>query len=455
MKAILAALFLSVTFTGVAHAQKPNIVVFLSDDHSLLDSTVYGSKDVKTPAMERLASAGMTFERAFVVSPSCAPSRASLLTGLMPVRSGAEANHSKARPEIKKLPAYLKELGYEVVSFGKVSHYRHTGDYGFDHFAHDTFHENVAIPNGIRWLRERKSDKPLCIFFGTNWPHVPWPDAGSGYDPEKLTVPASHVDTPRTREMRAKYYAAVSQMDKELGNVFDTATEVLGPNTLFLFTADHGAQWPFGKWTLYDAGIRTPLIAVWPEMIKAGARTDAMVSWIDILPTLVEVSGGTAPQGIDGKSFLGVMRGQRHEHRDRVFTTHSSDPKMNVYPSRSVRTRDWKYIRNLYPAFYFTTHIDLGQAVDGAEYFASWREKAKIDSAAATLVKRYHERPAEELYDLRADPLELKNLAGDPQHAPRLAAMRADVEAWMKTNNDVGKIYGEPRLASDPDRARH
>jgi N-sulfoglucosamine sulfohydrolase len=455
MKAILAAFFLSVTFTGVAHAQKPNIVVFLSDDHSLLDSTVYGSKDVKTPAMERLAKAGMTFDRAFVASPSCAPSRAALLTGLMPVRNGAEANHSKARPAIKKLPAYLKALGYEVVSFGKVSHYRHTGEYGFDHFAHDTFHENVAIPNGIKWLRERKSDKPLCIFFGTNWPHVPWPDAGAGYDPQKIAVPASHVDTPRTREMRAEYYAAVSQMDKELGNVFDTATEVLGPNTFFLFTADHGAQWPFGKWTLYDAGIRTPLIAVWPQKIEAGARTDAMVSWIDILPTLVEVGGGTAPPAIDGKSFVGVMRGQRREHRDRVFTTHSSDPKMNVYPSRSVRTGDWKYIRNLHPEFYFTTHIDLGQAVDGAGYFASWREKAKTDAAAAALVKRYHERPAEELYDLRADPLELKNLAGDPQHAPRLAAMRADVEAWMKANNDEGKIYGEPRLASDPDRARH
>jgi N-sulfoglucosamine sulfohydrolase len=454
MKAILAALFLSATLAGGGAAAQPNIVVFLSDDHSLLDSTAYGSKDVKTPAMERLANAGMTFDRAFVASPSCAPSRAALLTGLMPVRNGAEANHSKPRPEIKKLPAYLKALGYEVVSFGKVSHYRHTGDYGFDHFAHDTFHDDVAIPNGIKWLRERKSGKPLCIFFGTNWPHVPWPETSEGYDPEKLSVRASHVDTPRTRDMRARYYAAVSRMDKELGDVFDAAKDVLGPNTFFLFSADHGAQWPFGKWTLYDAGIRTPLIVVWPEKIEAGARTDAMVSWIDILPTLVEVGGGAAPQDIDGTSFLGVLRGQTREHRDRIFTTHSGDPPMNVYPMRSVRTGDWKYIRNLHPEFSFTTHIDLGQAADGAGYFASWREKAKTDEAAAALVKRYHERPAEELYDLRADPLELRNLAGDPQHAQRLAAMRADVEAWMKANNDEGKIYGEPRLSSDPDRAK-
>src|SRR5262249_10903537 len=129
-----------------AESARPNIVVFLTDDHTLLDSTVYGSKEVRTPNMERLAAAGLTFDRAFVASPSCAPSRAALLTGLMPARNGAEPNHSKPRAELKKLPAYLKELGYEVVAFGKVSHYQHTGDYGFDYFAHDKYHEDVAIP---------------------------------------------------------------------------------------------------------------------------------------------------------------------------------------------------------------------------------------------------------------------------------------------------------------------
>src|ERR1043165_9491663 len=127
-----------------ADAAKPNLVIIISDDHSRLDSTVYGSTDVKTPNMQRLADAGLTFARALVASPSCAPSRGAMLTGLMPVRNGAEPNHSKPRAEIKKLPAYLQELGYELVSFGKVSHYQHTADYGFDYFAHDKFHEDVA-----------------------------------------------------------------------------------------------------------------------------------------------------------------------------------------------------------------------------------------------------------------------------------------------------------------------
>ncbi len=449
---IVAVLAVGSSLTA-AESAKPNLVVFLSDDHSLLDSTVYGSKEVKTPNMQRLAKAGLTFDRAFVVSPSCAPSRAALLTGMMPARNGAEANHTKPRAEIKKLPAYLKELGYEVVSFGKVSHYQHTGDYGFDHFAHDKFHEDVAIPEGIKWLRARKSTKPLCIFFGTNWPHVPWPTENEGFDPATLTVPPSHIDTPRTREARAKYYAAVARMDAELGAAFDASNEVLGANTLFLHTADHGAQWPFSKWSCYDAGIRTPLLAVWPGRIAPGARTNAMVSWIDLLPTLVEAGGGAVPKDIDGRSFVGVLRDPKKSHREKIFTTHSGDGRMNIYPTRSVRTNDWKYIRNLNPAFYYTTHVDLVQAAEGPAYFNSWREKAKSDPAAAALLKRYHERPAEELYDLRNDPYELKNLAAEPRHAATLAACRADVDAWMKEAGDAGKVYGEPRLITDPKRA--
>ncbi len=447
------SLLLIVSSLWAAQPARPHLVVFLSDDHSLLDSTVYGSKEVKTPHMQRLAQAGLTFDRAFVASPSCAPSRAALLTGLMPVRNGAEANHTRPRAEIKKLPAYLKELGYEVVSFGKVSHYQHTGDYGFDYFAHDKFHEDVAIPEGIKWLRARRSDKPLCIFFGTNWPHVPWPAENEGFDPAKLTIPPTHVDTPRTREARAKYYAAVARMDAELGAAFDTANEVLGTNTLFLHTADHGAQWPFGKWSCYDAGIRTPMIAVWPGKIAPGTRTNAMVSWVDLLPTLVDAGGGAAPKDIDGRSFLPVLRDPKQAHREKIFTTHSGDGRMNIYPTRSVRTTEFKYIRNLHPAFYYTTHVDLVQAADGPGYFASWREKAKSDPAAAALLQRYHERPAEELYDLRNDPYELKNLAADARHARELTARRADVDAWMKASGDEGKTYGEPRLLTDPKRA--
>lgn len=444
--ALVAAwmLNLALAVSAAAQTRPPDIVVFISDDHGVLDSTVYGSRDVETPSMDRLARAGLTFDRAFVASPSCAPSRAALLTGLMPARNGAEANHSKPRPDLQTLPAYLQALGYEVVAFGKVAHYRYTADYGFDHFAHDTFHDDVAIAKGIAWLRQRKPGKPLCILFGTNWPHVPWPETDGGEAATTLRLPAAHVDTRQTREMRAKYHAAVSRMDRELGEVYDAAREVLGTDTFFLFSADHGAQWPFAKWTLYDAGIRTPMIAVWPGRIAAGARSDAMVSWVDLLPTLIEVGGGQAPPRLDGRSFAGLLLGRTTTHRERIFTTHTSDPPMNVYPMRSVRTADWKYIRNLQPSRTFTTHIDRGKPVDGAGYFASWRDRAATDPAAAAVVARYHQRPAEELYDLRADPEELQNLASDPRHGARLRTLRVELEAWMTTNGDHGRVPGEP-----------
>lgn len=430
-------------------AARPHIVVFLADDFSYLDSEVYGGDAVRTPHMARLAAAGMTFTHAFVASPSCAPSRAALLTGLMPARNGAEANHSKPRADIKKLPAYFKALGYEVVAFGKVSHYKHTADYGFDHFAHDGFHEHAAIPAALKWLRERRSNKPLCLFVGSNWPHVPWPEPAPGQDPAKPNLPPSQADTPETRHARRLYSAAVTRMDDELGEVLGAVRARLGANVLFLMTSDHGSQFPFGKWNCYDAGIRVPLLASWPGVIKPGARSAAMVSWVDILPTLIEMAGGEAVAGIDGQSFAAVLRGQKTEHRDRIFTTHSADGRMNLYPMRSVRTRDWKLILNLKPELKFTTHIDLAPRDNKPGYWGgyweSWIRAAETNADVAAKVKRYHHRPAVELYDLRTDPHELHNLASDPTHASRVTQLRAELEDWMRAQGDQQRVHDAPR----------
>jgi arylsulfatase A-like enzyme len=436
-----------------AAAPRPDIVVFLTDDQGQLDCTPYGGHGIRTPHMQRLADAGLTFTRAFVASPSCAPSRAALLTGLMPARNGAEANHSKPRAEIKKWPAYFQELGYEVVAFGKVSHYRHTADYGFDHFSDDGFHQHQSITNAVAWLKARKKDgaKPLCLMIGSNWPHVPWPETELGYDPAALALPAGSVDTPATRQWRAKYAAAVTKADDDLGLVMAAVREHLPKNTLTLFSADHGAQWPFGKWNLYEAGVAVPLIVVWPGVVKPGTRTDAMVSWVDFLPTLLEAAGGKAPPDMDGRSFLPVLRGESHTHRERIFTTHSADGRMNIFPARAVRDGRWKYIRNLHPEFAFTTHIDVvAGALGQRAFFSTWEAAAQTDPQAAAILRRYHARPAEELYDLAADPHEQRNLAADPKFAPQLAALRIELDAWMQAQGDQQTVYGTPRLLSDP-----
>ena len=438
---------LSTHFSGqLRAAERPNMVIFLSDDHSLADSSLPAGREraeIQTPNMLRLAAAGMTFDRAFVASPSCAPSRAALLTGLMPSRNGAEANHSRPKASLKKLPAYLQELGYEVVSFGKVGHYVQTPEYGFDIARHFTYHEDIAVEKALEWLEARESAKPLCLFVGTNWPHVPWPDK-TAISPDQITVPPKHVDTEKTRIERAKYIAAVQIMDRELGQVYDAAKKQLGDNTLFIHSSDHGAQWPFGKWNLYEDGIRTPLIVAWPGKIQPNTRSQALVSWVDILPTLVEAAGGSPNKDLDGKSLMPLLRGEKTDHRDAIYTVHSGDGNFNVYPMRSIRTSRWKFIRNLHPEFRFSSHVTK---VRGPEaYWPSWLEAAKSDPQAADKVRRYEQRPAEELYDLESDPLEQHNLAEDPAHAQQLGELRAQLAAWMKEQGDTQTVFGLPEL---------
>ena len=434
---------------GVLAGESPNIVILLADDLGWSDCSPFGGKDVPTPNMARLATDGMSFTHAFVVSPSCAPSRAALLTGLDPMRNGAMLNHARPRAEIKKWPAYFQELGYEVAAIGKVAHYAQVTDYDFDLVSHYRYHQDDCVEAAVQWLSERKSSKPLCLLVGTNWPHVPWPKE-SRIDPKRLAIPPTFVDTPETRQARARYLAAVVNADRDLGLVYEAARKKLGKHTLFLFSSDHGAQFPFGKWNGYDAGIRTPLIAVWPGHIKPGSTSSAMVSWIDLLPTCLKAAGGKPPESFSGRSFLAVLSDPNMRHRDKVFITHSGDGAMNRYALRVVRTRDWKYIRNLDPEAEHHTHVDKAAAGDGKVYWDSWVAKAKTDPAAAAVLRRYHTRPAEELYDLATDPWELKNVASDPRYTAQLKALRSDLDAWMKNQGDEGlkteQALPDPRI---------
>ena len=422
------------TVSSPGEELRPNIVLFLADDLDWRDCSINGGRAIPTPNMEKLAADGMTFSHAFVASPSCAPSRAALLTGLHCARNGAMFNHAKPRDDVKKWPAYFRELGYEVVAIGKTAHYAQVKDYGFDYCSHFKYHEDDCITAAVDWLNRRKPGKPLCLIVGTNWPHVPWPKETS-HPAAKFTLPPTQIDTPETRKMRGLYAQAVANADRDLGLVYEAARRVLGENLFFLFSADHGAQWPFGKWNCYDAGIRSPLVVAWPGKAGAGTRSSAMVSWLDILPTCLEVAGAKPSTDLDGRSFLPVLRNEREDHQELIFTSHSGDGKMNEFPMRAVRSRDWKYIRNLDPSREFHTHIDRAEA-NG--YWDSWVERSKTDPKAAALVERYLHRPAEELYDLAADPDEGKNLADTPEQAERLKEMRRMLDQWMAAQGDPG-----------------
>ncbi len=197
---------------------------------------------------------------------------------------------------------------------------------------------DLGVPAIENLLKTHDKKQPLALVVAAHSPHVYWLE-NQGYDPASFTVPPYLVDTPITRNAMARYYTDVSQADKEVGQVRAALDRYgFGKNTLFMFTSDQGPQFPFGKWSLYEAGMRVPFIAAWPGKIARNATNDAIVSLVDVLPTVIEAAGGTAPNNIDGRSFVDVLEGRSTHHLDAAFAAHTGDGQMNRAPMRAIRT---------------------------------------------------------------------------------------------------------------------
>lgn len=231
-------------------------------------------------------------------------------------------------------------------------------------------------------------------------------------------------------------------MDTRIGEV-DKLLETHGyaDNTLFIYTTDHGSEWPHCKWTLYDTGIRLPFIAKWYGEIEAGTVSDAMISHVDFLPTLVDIAGGEPDAHLDGRSFKNVLLGQQTIFRDKIYGTHTRDGNMNVFPQRCVRDSRYKYILNLMPENLWTTHFTEVEGIpeSHAKIWQSWVEKSKSDPEIARLVYLTQHHPVEELYDVQTDPYEFNNLVFKADVHPVLEKMRAELQQWMKSQGDEGR----------------
>ena len=415
------------------------------DDLGRLDTSIYGSPDARTPTLASLAAQGMTFQNAYVASPSCCPNRASLLTGLMPARHGAHPNHSQMKPGTKELTGILKGMGYQIASFGKVQH-GHRGFEGCDFLYNDP--ENMSKDLKALIASGELEDGPVCLFVGDRRPHVPWIEEMI-YEPKEITLPPTFVDTKETREHWARYLSDITHMDAEMGRVLDIVKAQFGEDFICFFTSDHGGQWPFGKWNLYDSGTRIPLVVSWPGKIQAGTRTDAMVSWVDLIPSVIDLAGGEVPPGIDGRSFADVLTGKSDHHREKIFTTHTGDTEYNIYPIRSVRVDNLKYIHNLLPDAVHTNHSDILRNDGRGAYWDSWDAKANQNDRDALVVESYYTRPEFQLFDIEKDPLEQNNLVNDPSYANELEFLRAELTAWTEDQGDDLKPHREPYLKTD------
>lgn len=449
---LLAIVFFAIQFAcHFAFAQdsnRPNFLIILADDCTHSDLPIYGGQNAWTPNIDNLAQQGLVFNRAYVSMAMCQPCRSELYTGLYPMRNGAAWNHSQSRPGVASIAQHLGKLGYRVGLTGKV-HVTPKEVFPFEQVAgYDPNcvrsptqeHSTTAVEEFIR----RDQRQPFCLVVALVEPHVPWVmgDA-SKYPPEKLQLPPYLVDTRRTRDAFSRYLAEITYMDSQVGELL-AVLESSGKagNTLVLFSSEQGAQFPGCKWTNWDSGLHTALIARWPGAIPQGKRTDAIVQYADMAPTLVELAGGNPiDHGYDGTSFAATLRDPNVPHRKYAYAMHNNVPEGPAYPIRSISNGTFRYIRNLLPdEIYIEKHL-MGDSGDGLNnpYWGTWVFKSGNAPRAESLVKRYLKRPAEQLYHTAADPFELTDLAGDPKYQDIQSELSRELDSWMQQQRDPGE----------------
>lgn len=430
---VLSLLALLVTVV-TAKTSRPNVLIVIADDLNKDCVGIYGNKDVKTPNIDHLAREGMRFNLAFTSTAMCAPTRQQMYTGLYPVKSGAYPNHSKVKQGTKSLVHYLKALGYRVGLSGK-RHFGPPGSFPFEQLS------NKVNPSAIREFVNRDQNQPFCLVVTSDSPHVPWTSGDSSqYNPSKLTVPPYLVDSKEMRLSLTRYYGEITDLDREVGlcmKILKNAQQV--KSTAMIFTTEQGAQYPGCKWTCYENGLSVGFIVRWPGVVKPGSVTDAMIHYVDVVPTLIQMAGGSPIDGLDGRSFLGVLQGKTIHHNTVTYGVHT---QMNAigspptgYAVRSVRVGKWKYIMNLN---HKVTYKNALTKNDKENYWSSWLREAKTNPGAARLVERYLNRPPEELYDLSKDPYELNNLVEEKINSKLKNRLRKQLQDWMTSQGDQG-----------------
>ncbi|HEY4416933.1 MAG TPA: sulfatase, partial [Verrucomicrobiae bacterium] len=424
----------------------------------------YGGQNAHTPNIDSLATNGLVFNRAYLAMAICQPCRSELYTGQFPLRNGCAWNHAASRPTTRSLPNFLSALGYRVGIAGKVDvapakSFPFEDVPGFD----NNCVRNPTRPHslaGVRTFITRQADQPFCLVVGLVEPHVPWVMGDpSKYPPESLKLPANIASTERTRSDFGRYLAEITYMDGQVGEILATLRAAgLETNTLVLFSSEQGSQFPGNKWTCWDTGLHTGLMAYWPGTIPAGKRTDAIVEYADVTPTLVSLAGGNATDKsyhFDGTSFGDVLLGKTDTHRNYAYGLLDNSPEGSAYPSRTISDGEWRYIRNLTPGELYIQKYLMGSQ-GGNElnnpYWGTWMFTAPNHPKIYQLVKRYMMRPPEELYHTAADTYEMNNLIADPQYASIKTRLSTELDHWLTAQGDPGASIDTPKSVQDAKR---
>ena len=447
-----------------AAVQRPNILLIVAED---LSSQVgsFGDKLALTPNIDELAQQGLRYSHAFTASGVCSVSRSALITGVQPISMGTQHHPTgRRRPvayeavppaEIKAFPELLRRAGYATANFAKKDY-----QFGEPFTIWDVDEGNFLTEEVPPIWRKLDTDKPFFAMINlmvthesrlmppgvkVNHPFGKNIEALAKRRAEivkavtpagKIAVPAYYPDTAPVRENLAQMYDNVHHMDKQVGQLLKQLKEDgLDKNTLVIWTTDHGNGTPRAKRSVYDSGVKVPMVLRFPDGKRAGEVEKKLVSFVDVAPTILQLAGAEVPDYIQGENFLapGKQREYIYASRDRMDET--------LHRVRLVRGPQYAYIRNYdhQQSFYKTNHFrdmfPIMQALlDG-------RAANSLSPAQAYYFQEH--RSEEELYDTLADPEQLNNLAGKPEYKKVLARMAKAMDAWLNKVGDLSDIPEE------------
>jgi len=436
---------------GVSSPEPWNIVWIIADDLSP-DLSCYGSTEVSTPNIDRLAAEGARFTNAYVTCPVCSPSRSALITGMYQTSIGAHAHRSHrgdgyALPEpVRLITDYFREAGYYTVN-------DHQSGLGGRNKTDFNFQYKKPF-DGSNW-RDRAEVQPFYAQVNIFEPHrgkatEPWgfaADIDSPTDPSAVAPPAYYPQDEVAKKDWAGYLDAVRMLDEKVGRVLDRLEEDgIADRTVVIFFGDHGRPMPRDKQFLYDGGIRVPLLIRWPGRLEPGSVRDELVSSIDLSATSLAIAGIEVPSHLEGRVFLGEHKTASREYvfaaRDRCDET--------VDRIRAVRDKRYKYIRNYYPD---RPYMQLNRYKETS--YPIWRQMLRLEKdgqlSASENPFLARSRPEEELYDTETDPNELHNLAESPEHQQILTRMASALDLWIQYTGDMGEQPEDPSIAAEWD----
>lgn len=426
-----------------------NIVLITADDLGL-QLGAYGETLIQTPNIDALAAAGERFEVAYVAQPSCSPSRAAMFTGMYAHATGQYGLTDTGlalHPELQNatIPNLLKQAGYRTGLIGKL-HVNPDSSFRFDYrpAINALIVQDVAAR--VDDFLTTSGDQPFFLMVNYLDPHVLAPGVSpSGYLPQiaglpenplqpgpEVIFPWQQTNTDAHQVRTAGYYAAVQRLDAGIGLLMETLRKKGRlEDTLIIFTSDNGPPFSRGKTSLYENGIRTPFIVHWPGVTTAGEVNKAMVSTVDILPTILDATEQAIPTHVQGRSLKGTLQSADVQGREYLVAEHHFHTRSPFVPQRAIRNERFKLIHNL-RAGAVTPILN----VDGCTAYSISRQTTYNGTAVRTAFDTLANPPEFELYDLANDPIEFRNLAADPQYQNVLNELKTALLQWRQETRD-------------------